>query len=95
MQDLSARGVSLRVLAGQGAQIDTTTASDRLLFGIFERELIRERTMAGLKAARARGRIERQESSLCRRPRCASLRPRWPTATRRFPNSAANSAYGR
>lgn len=42
--------------------IDTTTAQGRLTFGIFaslaefERELIRERTQAGLKAARARGR---------------------------------------
>ena len=62
VQDLSARGVGLRVLAGQGAQIDTTTTPGRLVFGIFaalaefERELIRERTLAGLKAARARGR---------------------------------------
>lgn len=42
--------------------IDTTTAQGRLIFGIFaslaefERELIRERTQAGLKSARARGR---------------------------------------
>ena len=62
VKDLSDRGVGLRVLAGQGAQIDTTTAGGRLVFGIFaalaefERELIRERTVAGLKAARARGR---------------------------------------
>ena len=34
-QDLSARGVGLRVLAGDGAQIDTTTAAGRLVFGIF------------------------------------------------------------
>ncbi len=40
----------------------TTTASGRMVFGIFatlaefERDLIRERTMAGLAAARARGR---------------------------------------
>ena len=58
VQDLSARGVGLRVLTGQGAQIDTTTAAGRLVFGIFaalaefERELIRERTRAGLTAAR-------------------------------------------
>ena len=43
----------------------TTTASGKLVFGIFaalaefERELIRERTMAGLAAARARGRKPR------------------------------------
>ena len=59
---LNDRGVGLRVLTGQGAQIDTTTAGGRLVFGIFaslaefERELIRERTMAGLSAARSRGR---------------------------------------
>ena len=59
---LAARGVGLRVLTGQGAALDTTSASGRLVFGIFaslaefERELIRERTMAGLAAARARGR---------------------------------------
>ena len=62
VQDLSDRGIGLRVLAGQGAEIDTTTPTGKLIFGIFaslaefERELIRERTMAGLAAARARGR---------------------------------------
>ena len=51
------------MLAGAGAQIDTTTANGRLIFGIFaalaefEAELIRERTKAGLAAARARGRL--------------------------------------
>ncbi len=50
------------MLTGQGAEIDTTTSSGKLVFGIFaslaefERELIRERTMAGLAPARARGR---------------------------------------
>ena len=34
VQDLSTRGVGLRVLTGQGAQIDTTAAG-RLVFGIF------------------------------------------------------------
>ena len=62
VSDLTRREVGLRVLAGQGAAIDTATASGRLLFGIFaalaefERELIRERTRAGLAAARSRGR---------------------------------------
>ena len=43
--------------------LDTSTAGGRLIFHVFasiaefERELIRERTMAGLKAARARGRV--------------------------------------
>ena len=50
------------MLAGQGASIDTTTASGKLVFALFaalaefERELIRERTLAGLASARARGR---------------------------------------
>lgn len=62
VQELTDREIGLRVLTGQGAQIDTTTAAGRLVFGIFaalaefERELIRERTVAGLRAARARGR---------------------------------------
>jgi DNA invertase Pin-like site-specific DNA recombinase len=62
VQGLAARGVGLRVLAGEGAALDTTTSAGRLVFGIFaalaefERDLIRERTKAGLAAARARGR---------------------------------------
>ena len=70
VQDISARGVGLRVLTGQGAQIDTTTAAGRLVFGIFaalaefEGELIRERTVAGLNAARARGRKGGRKFSL-------------------------------
>lgn len=62
VHDLSGRGVGLKVLTGQGAAIDTTTAAGKLVFGIFaalsefERELISERTVAGLASARARGR---------------------------------------
>ena len=58
---LSDQNIGLRVLTGHGANIDTTTPSGRLIFGIFasladfESELIRERTKAGLIAARARG----------------------------------------
>jgi DNA invertase Pin-like site-specific DNA recombinase len=63
VDELRRRGIGLKVLAGAGAQIDTVTANGRLFFGIFaalaefERELIAERTRAGLAAARARGRL--------------------------------------
>ncbi|KGT91277.1 transposon Tn552 DNA-invertase BinR [Erwinia typographi] len=62
VHDLTGRGVGLKVLTGHGAAIDTTTAAGKLVFGIFaalaefERELITERTLAGLASARARGR---------------------------------------
>lgn len=54
-----ARGVGFRSLTDP---IDTTTAAGELIFNIFgsiaqfERELMRERTKAGLESARARGR---------------------------------------
>ena len=57
---LEARGIGLRSLTDN---IDTTTAGGRLIFHIFgalaefERNIIRERTTAGLEAARARGRV--------------------------------------
>jgi DNA invertase Pin-like site-specific DNA recombinase len=60
--DLIGRGVGLRVLAGEGTTIDTTTPNGPLMFGVFvalaefERALIIERTRAGLACARARGR---------------------------------------
>lgn len=63
VEDLNEQGIGLKVLTGQGAQIDTTTPHGRLVFGMFaalaefERELIIERTKSGLVAARARGRL--------------------------------------
>ena len=63
VEELNSRNIGLKVLTGQGAQIDTTTSHGRLVFGMFaalaefERELIIERTKAGLAAARARGRM--------------------------------------
>jgi len=62
IEDLRQKNVGFKVLSGNGTQIDTTSPNGRLCFGIFatlaefERELIAERTRAGLAAARARGR---------------------------------------
>ncbi len=70
VHDLDERGIGFKVLTGQGANIDTTTMSGKMVFGIFaaltefERELIRERTMAGLASARARGRKGGRRHSL-------------------------------
>ena len=58
---LEARGVGVK--SRTNGIVDTTTAHGKLVFGIFalmaeyEAALIKERTMAGLAAARARGRI--------------------------------------
>ena len=57
--NLHNRGVGFKSLT---EQIDTTTSGGKLIFHIFgalaefERDIIRERTQAGLQAARARGR---------------------------------------
>ena len=76
---LRAAGIGLRVLAGAGAEIDTTTANGRLVFGIFaalaefERELIAERTRAGLAAARARGRNGGRPRKMDREMLCMAM----------------------
>ena len=63
VHDLEKRGIAFKVLSGQGAEIDTTTPAGKMVFGIFaslasyEAALTRERTMCGLAAARARGRV--------------------------------------
>jgi DNA invertase Pin-like site-specific DNA recombinase len=57
--DLAGSGIGFKSLT---EHIDTTTSSGKLIFHVFgalaefERDLIRERTQAGLHAARARGR---------------------------------------
>jgi len=59
IEGLESRGIGFRSLT---EAIDTTTAGGRLVFQIFgalaefERQIIRERTRAGLDAARSRGR---------------------------------------
>jgi DNA invertase Pin-like site-specific DNA recombinase len=60
VDELSARGIGFRSLT---ESIDTTTTGGRFVLHIFaalaemERDLIRERTVAGLASARARGRV--------------------------------------
>ena len=67
VNDLKARGVGFASLT---ESIDTTTPAGKLVFHVFaalaefERNLIRERTMAGLKAARARGKSSGRPSKL-------------------------------
>ncbi len=59
LTDMEERGIGFRSLT---EQLDTTTSGGKLIFHVFgalaefERDLIRERTRAGLAAARARGR---------------------------------------
>src|SRR3954471_11142102 len=70
VSQLQERGIGFRSLQ---EQIDTTTSSGKLVFYVFgalaefERDLIRERTNAGLAAARARGRLGGRPPSLSRK----------------------------
>jgi DNA invertase Pin-like site-specific DNA recombinase len=65
--DLHRHGIGFRSLQ---ESIDTTTPTGKLVFHLFgalaefERDLIHERTMAGLAAARARGRLGGRPSSM-------------------------------
>ncbi|WP_438266106.1 recombinase family protein [Bifidobacterium pseudocatenulatum] len=67
INDFDTRGVQFRSLT---EAIDTSTPGGTLIFNIFgslaqfERDLIRERTRAGLEAARARGRTGGRPASL-------------------------------
>lgn len=60
IDDLKERNINLQIIT---LGVDTSTAAGRLFFTMMaglaemERELIRERTNAGLKAARSRGRL--------------------------------------
>ena len=90
-ENFNSRGIGLKVLTGQGANIDTTTAAGRMVFGIFaalaefERELISERTKAGLAAARARGRKGG------RRPKMTPAKLRLAQAALKDPNTQVNA----
>ena len=68
VDDLTKQGKGFKCLTG--VDIDTRTAAGRLVLTIFaglaqfERDLIRERTIAGLAAARARGNVGGRISAL-------------------------------
>ncbi|MFF4652394.1 recombinase family protein [Streptomyces sp. NPDC001380] len=59
---LAQRGIGFKVVTGALSAVDTTSADGRLFFQIiaamaeFERSLIKDRTRAGLEAAKAQGR---------------------------------------
>ncbi len=67
MTALDERGVGFQSLR---ESIDTTTSGGRLVFHLlgalaqFERDVIRDRTQAGLTSARARGRVGRRPPKL-------------------------------
>ncbi len=71
VEKLKARDVGLKVLTGAGASIDTTKPEGRLFFAMFaafaefERELIRERTKAGMQCGEAPGPACRASAQAC------------------------------
>src|SRR5271169_2116909 len=97
VENLRLRGIGFRSLT---EALDTTTAQGRLVFHMFgalaefERSLIRERTQAGLAAARRAGRTGgRPQNS----PTTTSRLPKrcWPTPTSASPKSRIASASHR
>ncbi len=74
--DLSDQGIGFKSLQ---ENMDTTTSGGKLIFHIFgalaefEREVIRERTNAGLQAARARGRLGGRPTIQSRDPKKITL----------------------
>ena len=76
INELQTRGIGFKSLQ---ENIDTTTANGILFFHIFgaiaqfERELIRERTLAGLASARARGRLGGRPPALDEKTRALAI----------------------
>ena len=74
--DLAQRGIGFK---GLQENLDTTTSSGKLVFHMFgalaefERDIIRERTHAGLTAARARGRLGGRPRGLSRQAEATAL----------------------
>lgn len=76
VRDLGVRGIGFKSVQ---EQIDTTTSGGKLIFHLFaalaefERDLIRERTKAGLAAARARGRTGGRPKGIDRKKQQAAV----------------------
>ena len=76
ISDLSEKGIGFKSLE---ENMDTMTSGGKLIFHIFgalaefEREVIRERTSAGLRAARARGRVGGRPTVESRDPKKVAL----------------------
>jgi DNA invertase Pin-like site-specific DNA recombinase len=81
VQELRERGVHFRSL--RDGAIDTTTASGELVFHLFaalaqfERRLVRERTHAGLKAAKQQGRTGGRPRTTRGDPRVIATKQMW------------------
>jgi DNA invertase Pin-like site-specific DNA recombinase len=75
VNDLIAKGVDIISIQDP---LNTTSAQGRLIFNMFaslaefEKDLIRERTMAGLKSARARGRMGGRPKGLSKKAKKAA-----------------------
>jgi DNA invertase Pin-like site-specific DNA recombinase len=90
VEQLEAQGIGFMSLT---ENIDTTTPGGKLIFHIFgalaefERSIIRERTVAGLTSARARGRVgggrRHSRRTIWRRPGPCCAIPMFPTIKRR------------
>ena len=91
VRDLSGRGEGVRVLAGDGVQVDTTTAADRLVFGIcgalaeFEWEGL---VVAGRGGLRGQGRGYADAAVGLDALRCMTRSSRNSLASRRLANAA-------
>ena len=103
IQELSGLGVRFLAVT-QNLDTDESNPMARLLlhlmgaFAEFEREMIRERTVSGVRAARARGKVLGRPRRVFRRDEVISLRAAgssWQTIAKRLdvPVSTARAAY--
>jgi DNA invertase Pin-like site-specific DNA recombinase len=92
---------SLRSTGPLTEQIDTTTPGGKLIFHLmgalaeFERDLIRERTNAGLAAARARGRVGGRPRKLKTNGKVALARRMWASQSHSIPEICATLGISR